>query len=222
MFRTIGMILVILTLSTQSRLLLGNECSDCHAAKGVREFTPDIGSIDIKAEGKSRSISLSDAFAFHGHSCPGITAAFRALQYGILLLFGNEVPEQEDLAIVSKTPAPGSLDVLDLVMIGEKRAKRTEAPAGMKSSRENFVYTLYRKSNSTAVDICLKPEFYPEDFFDLKKKQSAQKLSSEEWDTLHNYMKTIILTFPNKSFEELFGKPKPYKIIIWGTLMPAH
>jgi hypothetical protein len=214
---------LIITISlVQTEPLIGSECNECHAAKDVRESIPDIGSIKIRAEGISRSISLSDAFGFHGHSCPGVTTTFRALQYGIFLLFGDETPDLEDLVIVSRTPTSGSLDLLDLIMIGEERTKKTAAPVAMPSSRENFAYTLYRKSNSTAVDIRMKPEHYPEDFFDLKKKQSARRLSSEEWDTLHNYMKNIILTFPNKPFEELFGKPKPYKTIVWGNLLPAH
>jgi formylmethanofuran dehydrogenase subunit E len=189
---------------------------------GVRESVPDIGTIEINAAGVNRRISLADAFGFHGHSCPGVTTTFRALQYGIHLLFGSEVPRQGDLVIVSKTPTSGSLDLLDLVMIGEKRAKKTSAPEGMPAGRDNFAYTLYRKSNSTAVDIRMKPEHYPEDFFALKKKQSARELSEDEWDTLHGYMKNIILTFPKKSPEELFGKPEPYKTIVWGSLMPAH
>jgi hypothetical protein len=35
-------------------------------------------------------------------------------------------------------------------------------------------------------------------------------------------MQTIILTFPQKSFETLFGNPKPYETIMWGGLLPAH
>jgi hypothetical protein len=222
MLKKSWMALIVLVLLVHASYLLGDDCAQCHAAKGVRESTPAVAPIMIKAEGKTRSISLSDAFGFHGHSCPGMTTAYRALQYGILLLFGKEIPEQDDLVIFSKTPTPGSLDLLDLIMIGENRKERTVAPKGMQSSPDNFSYMLYRKSTHTAVDIHLKPEHYPKDFFALKRKQSADTLTSEEWDTLHGYMKAIILTFPSKSFEDLFGMPQPYKTITWGTLIPAH
>lgn len=202
--------------------LLGSECANCHNAKGVRESTPAIEPIAIKQDGKIRKISLSDAFRFHGHSCPGLTTTFRALQYGFLLLFDKEIPEQKDLAIIVRTPISGGMDLLDLIMIGEGRSAKTAPPQGMKASRDSFIYTLYRKSTGTAVDIQLKPEHYPKDFFDYKKKQSERKLSPEEWQVLHDYMKNIILKFPTMPFEELFGKPKPYKTITWGTLMPAH
>lgn len=202
--------------------LFGSDCAACHAAKGVRESTPAVEPIAIKVDGKIRKISLSEAFRYHGHSCPGITTTFRALQYGLHLLFDKEIPDQQDLAIVVRNPISGGMDLLDLVMSEEGRAAKTSPPKGMKSSRDSFIYTLYRKSNSTAVDIQLKPSHYPEDFFDYKKKQSEKKLSSEEWQVLHDYMKEIILKFPKMSFEDLFGKPKPYKTILWGSLAPAH
>jgi hypothetical protein len=214
--------LTTLLLLAPASIVFADGCTECHAKKGVEESIPSIAPIKISEDGVTRSITLSDAFRFHGHSCPGVTIAFRSLQYGILLLFGEETPEKNDLVIYSKTPTRGSLDMLDLAMIGEKRTKGTTAPEGMKASRENFSYTLYRKSTSTAVEIQLIPAQFPKDFFELKKKQSAQKLTSEEWDTLHDYMKTIILTFPQKSFESLFGNPKPYKTITWGSLLSAH
>ncbi len=214
--------LTALLLFTPASILFADGCNECHAKKGVEESIPSIAPIKIKENGVTRSMTLSDAFSFHGHSCPGVTTTFRALQYGIFLLYGDEIPEKKDLVIFSKTPTRGSLDMLDLVMFGEKREKGTTAPEGMKASRENFSYTLYRKSTGTAVDIQLIPAQFPKDFFELKKKQSAQKLTPEEWDRLHDYMKTIILTFRQKSFGTLFGNPKPYKTITWGSLLSAH
>jgi hypothetical protein len=222
MFKKLWISLTALLLLAPASMVFADGCSECHAEKGVEESIPSTAPIKINENGVTRSITLSEAFRFHGHSCPGVTTAFRALQYGIFLLFGEEIPKKKDLVVFSKTPTLGSLDLLDLVMIGEKRAKRTTAPEGMKASRENFSYTLYRKSTGTAVDIQLIPAQFPKDFFELKKKQSTQKLTSEEWDTLHDYMKTIILTFPQQSFENLFGNPKPYKTITWGSLLPAY
>lgn len=198
--------------------LWGNECAKCHMENGVKESAPTTDPILIKTDGKIRSVSLADTFAYHGHSCPGVTIAFRAIQYGIKLLYGSDIPEQGDLVVLSRTPTPGSRDMLDFLIINNKGAKKTAIPKGMKSGRDKFFYTIYSKSTATAVDIQLKPENFPKDFFKLKKKQSAQKLSSEEWDILHDYMKNIILTFQTMPFEKLFGKPEPYKIITWGEI----
>ncbi|MBN2321464.1 MAG: hypothetical protein JXR49_20465 [Acidobacteria bacterium] len=215
---------IVLFACMQGPNLFGSECNTCHAAKGVHERTPDIAPIRMLVDGKERSITPADAFRFHGHSCPGVTTTFRALHYGLQLLYGDEIPETEDLVIFSKTPTSGSLDLLDLVMIGEAREKKTVAPKGMQAGRENFQYILYRKSTNTAVDIRLKPGLFPEDFFEYKKIQSTRKLTPEEWETLHGYMKNIIVTFPAKSSESLFGNPKPYRMIPWGSLqpVPAH
>lgn len=196
----------------------GDECVKCHMENNVKESAPTADPILIKTDGKTRSVTLADAFAYHGHSCPGVTTAFRAIQYGIKLLYGSNVPEQGDLVVFSRTPAPGSRDMLDFLIIDQKGSKETAIPKGMKSSRDNFYYTLYSKSTAAAVDIQLKPENYPEDFFKLKKKQADQELSSEEWDKLHDYMKNIILTFQTMPFEKLFRKSEPYKVIIWGEI----
>ncbi len=223
MAKKMWIVCIVLVLGAQAPALFGEDCNICHTAKGVRERTPDIPPIRMLVDGRECSISLADAFRFHGHSCPGVTTTFRALQYGIRLLFGNEIPERKDLVVFSKTPTSGSLDLLDLVMIGATRKEKTAAPKGMQAGRGNFQYLLYRKSTHTAVEIRLKPELYPADFFDYKKKQSAGELTPEEWDTLHGYMKNIILTFPGESLETLFGTPEPYRTIPWGLEpIPAH
>jgi hypothetical protein len=107
-------------------------------------------------------------------------------------------------------------------MKGDNQLERTWPPDGMKKSRENFEYTIIRKSACLAVNVELKPELWPADFFKLKRKQKKKELTKKEWEKLHEYMKNIILTFPVKSPEELFGKPTPYKTLIWGTLKPSE
>lgn len=199
-----------------------SDCNSCHTSKGIKEREPVVAPITIKADGKIRKISLAEAFRFHGHSCPGMTTTYRALQYGLQLLFGKEIPVQSDMAIISRTPVAGGLDMIDLVMLGENRSEKTYAPEGMKAGNDAFWYTLYRKSTSMAVDIHLKPELYPKDFFQYKKKQADKKLTPDEWQIFHGYMRDMILKFPTMPLEELFGRPQPYKTIMWGTMMPAH
>jgi len=213
---------VLLFLIVQACPVWGSECDACHQAKGVRESAPAIDPIAIKADGETRSITLADAFRFHGHSCPGVTITFKALQYGLQILFGKEIPDRKDIVVISRTPQPGGLDFLDLAMIGGQRAAKSQAPKGMTASRDTIAFTFIRKSTRTAADIQLKPEHFPKDFFAYKKKQSEKKLSSEEWQVLHDYMKDMILRFPTMSFESLFGKTQPYKIVAWGIPLPAH
>jgi hypothetical protein len=76
----------------------------------------------------------------------------------------------------------------------------------------------HRKSKCEAVDVRFNEAFFPADFFLLKQKEKEGGITGEEWKRLHTYMKDIILKYPVKPVEELFGRPKPYKVIIWGTL----
>jgi len=201
---------------TGSRQTFGSECIKCHMQKGVKESALKPSPIFIKAEGKTRSLSLADAFKQNGGPCPGITTAYRAMQYGIKLLYGDKIPEQSDLVIFSRTPVPGSRDFLDMLLYDKKKPQKTAIPEEMPARADKFFYTVYSKSRSTAVDVRLRSQNWPKDFFKLKKKQESNSLSPEEWDTLHDYMKNIILTFQTMPFEELFGKPVPYKFIMWG------
>lgn len=206
-----------LFISACSSIAFGNECIKCHKEKGVEESVPKPSPILMKTEGTTRSLSLADAFKQHGVSCPGITTAYRAMQYGIKLLYGDTIPEQNDLVVFSRTPVPGSRDFIDLLLYDKKNPQKTAIPAGMPAGPDKFFYTIYSKSMSTAVDVQLKPQNCPKDFFKLKKKQKSNSLSPEEWDTLHDHMKNMILTFQTMPFEKLFGKPVPYKVIMWGN-----
>jgi hypothetical protein len=206
---------VWLFISAFSSIAFGNECIKCHQENAVEESEPRPSPIFIKAKGKTRSVSLADAFKQDGAPCPGITTAYRAMQYGIKLLYGDTIPEQGDLVVFSRTPVPGSRDFLDLLLYDKKKPQKTAIPEDMPAGSDKFFYTVYSKSMSTAVDVQLTPQNWPNDFFKLKKKQKSKILSPEEWDILHGYMKNIILTFQTMPLEELFGKPVPYKVIMW-------
>jgi hypothetical protein len=208
---------IILLFVLNSSVMLGSECVKCHMERKVKETVPQAAPLLIKENGKVRNITLKDAFGYHSHSCPGVTTTFLAIQYGIKLLYGNDVPDVNDLVILSRSPAPGSIDMIDFLMINKKGKVKTSVPEGMKSGRDKFFYTVYSKSKATAVDVQLKPELYPEDFFKLKKKQANNTMKEDEWQTLHDYMKDMITSFPTMSFEDLFGNPQPYMVILWGS-----
>ena len=218
MIKNMAIPVILFLLLLNSPLLWANECAKCHMKKNVKQTVFQTDPIQLIADGKPRTITLSDAFDYHGHSCPGVTSTFLAVRYGIKLLFGGDAPDQEDLVIFSRTPSPGTMDMIDFLMINKKGKIKTPAPKGMKSGRDKFFYTIYSKSRAMAVDIQLKPEHYPEDFFKIKKKKANNTISEDERQTLHDYMKDMILAFPSMTMEELFGKPEPYMVITWGNL----
>ncbi len=218
MRRKLSVTIILVFLFVNTSVLWAADCVKCHKEKGIEETVPELEPVLLRADGKIRTITLADGFNYHGHSCPGVTTTFMAVRYGITLIYGKEIPEQGDLVIFSRSPAPGCLDMIDFIMINKKGEIKTTAPKGMKSGRDRFLYTIYSKSKNTAVDVHLKPELYPSDFFQIKKKMAAKTASEDDWQTIHGYMRNLILTLPAMSFEELFGKPEPYRAVAWGVL----
>ena len=216
------LLLIILAVSFPRSSVFAHGCVKCHTKEGVKVEIPSILPLTLLVDGKECAITLADAYRFHGHACAGVTIAFRAVQHGINILYGPEIPEQNDLLVFSRIAGRGPLDLIDLLMKGDKLSKRTWPPVGMKLSRNNFLFTVMRKSTCEAVDVKLKPELFPKDFFNLKKKQKDKTLTSKEWDTLHTYMKDMILTFPTMPAKELFRSPRQYRVIVWGSLLPGE
>jgi hypothetical protein len=205
--------------------LSADTCISCHTEKGVEVRVPSTKPIQLMYQSEKRSITLADAFEDHGYPCAGVTTTFLAVQYGINLLYDSEIPETCDLVILSRSGTSGALDFIDFLMKGDqhkhKGKGKSKSPEGMKPSRENFVFTILSKSTSQGVDVKLKPEHFPADFFTLKKKQRANSLTPEEWEKIHGYVKNIILTFPTMPADALFGQPQPYHVMSWGCLTPC-
>lgn len=216
-----GLILGVLCIMSPAHVSAG-DCMECHKKHGVVIRVPDVQPIKVKTGGKERSLTLQGAYKFHGHECPGITIAYRAMQYGLDLLFPGETPDSDDLLITSRTSAAGVKDFIDLVMRGDDPANKTWPAVGMKTSRDGFDFLMVRKSTCQAVEIQLNQDNFPEDFYPLKKKEKDKTITVEEWNRLHGYMKNIILAFPVTPPEKLFGKPEPYKMLVWGDLLPGE
>lgn len=218
----VALLLALAAAPGAPRPALAGDCMACHQKHGITPRTPLASPIAIMVDGNKQEITLEDAFTFHGHQCPGATTAFRAVQYGINLLFPEGAPARDDLLVISRTPAAGVKDLIDLVMKGDNPARKTWPPIGMEKAQGNFTFTVIRKSTCEAVDVRLKEGVWPADYFLLKKKEKAGTMNDGEWNRLHGYMKEIIVGFPVRPPEELFGRPTPYKLIIWGALQPGE
>lgn len=225
MYRTMPYLMVLLIFGLQCIAptlgLADGDCARCHQDNNITVRVPDTEPITILADGKEQTITLDRAFQFHGHECPGMTTTFLAIRYGVKLLFQDEMLDRNDFLLTSISPAGGIKDMIDLVMKGDNHADRTWPPDGMKNDQDRFTFTMVRKSTSEAVDIRLEPELMPADFFKLQKKK-GKNITQEEWWKLHEIKKDIILGFPLKSDEELFGKPEPYKVLLWGSVLPGE
>jgi hypothetical protein len=205
----------------QGSSAMAASCIECHTEKGVELKIPDTAPIQLMRQGEKRTVTLDDAYAHRGHPCVGVTIAFLAVRQGISLLCGSEIPEQTDMAVLTKSGAGGAFNFLDMLLKCKKEGAQTEVPPAMKPSRESFIFTVVRKSTHQAVDIQLKPDQLPEDFFVLAQKHKAGTATPEEWEKLHGYIGKSIMTFPAMAPEALFVQAQPYHLMAWGCLMPC-
>ncbi len=202
--------------------VMADNCMECHHKQGVKAKELSARPIITKVDGKERIITLDRVFKYHGDQCPGAIIAYRAAQYGIELLFPNEIPERNDLLIVSRTPAGGVRDCIDFLMKGDNPLQKTAVPLGMEKARDGFVFAITRKSTCETVEVQLDQALFPEDFFSLKKKVQEKTITRDQWKRFHGHMKNMVLGFSSKPAEEMFGKPRPYKTITWGTIGPGE
>ncbi len=201
---------------------LADNCMECHHKQGVKARELSARPIRTIVDGKERIITLDRVFKYHGDRCPGAIIAYRAAQYGIDLLFPNEVPERNDLLIVSRTPAGGVRDFLDFLMKGDNPPQKTPVPVGMEKARDGFAFTITRKSTCETVDLQLDQTLFPADFFSLKKQVQEKTITRDQWKRFHGHIKNMVLGFSARPAEEMFGRPRPYKTMTWGTINPGE
>jgi len=189
-------------------------CVACHSKEQVQLRKPAAEPIRIRTGGRTRVITLEDAFAFRGHPCSGVVIAFLALRQGIQELWGGRIPDRRDMAVLSRTKRGGAVSVCDLVM-GGGRSTHEMTVQTAKPGTGNFHFVIIDKSASRAVDIILRQDALPGQFMPLKKKLQNKSLGRKGWETLHGCIQEIIIGFPDRSPGELFEKPAPYDLIVW-------
>jgi len=194
------------------------EYADSNQQKSHTVQTPPLNPLEININGQNQAITLQQAFAFHGHTCPAMTTAYRALQHGIQALYGDTVPSRQDLLVISLTPAGGAKDLLDLLMKGNDVNSKTWAPPGMVNDLDGFKIMIIKKSSSEAVDVKINPANFPADYFQLKEKARNNTITTEEKGRLNNYLKKILIGSATTPADLLFGAAKPYKLIFWGNV----
>ncbi len=189
--------------------------ADCSEA--ARNLPP----LEVIQDDESRLITLCDAYEFHGNACPGATMAFMALRYGLELLYDDQVPDVDDLVILTRAPG-GPMDLFDLVMKGNDPSGRTWPPSNMVGSADNFVFQFIRKSTMQTVTFGLRDGLWPEDWFDLREKYRDGTISEDEAEKRQHDRQMVLADFPGKSFEELFGEPEVHTFVSWGHMKPGE
>ena len=220
--------------SLESRLLLVvvafvlTACSAyAHVDMGEDYEVPDIPPIKVMDNGKEVVITLADAFEYHGSPCPGVCAAFRVMTYAFDLLWGDTIPERDDIIVFSRGPMRGVVDVFTLARYGKlefevdgvsKATSAAHIPKDMTPGRDKFWFTIIRKSTGKTVDVKISEKLIPEDFFDLRKKIEAEQATEEEDERFDSCRRDLVHKIPAMAQDELFEKTVQYQVIMWGVL----
>jgi hypothetical protein len=111
--------------------------------------------ITVTHNGETRSIHLPDVYEHNGSVCTGATLAFRAVRHGLDTLYGEQVPDLDDLVVISLAPG-GPMDLLDMIIRGDGAGDRTWPPPGIAGGVDKFVFQFMRKSTMQMVTVRLK------------------------------------------------------------------
>jgi len=192
-------------------LILGLIIALIPMGKIVAEET-ELSSLFIYDKMNLLEISIEDVGKYHGDICFGSVIGFRATQFAISQLWGNEIPQRKDFKIISASPDKGSQDAFEFIT----RAKtmkdfNLELPEGTSLSNisiDNMAFTFIQKSTGRKIKIWVKEKIFPEgteEFFKLRNKikydETATTEEKEAFKSGKQRLKKIAISFP---IEKLF------------------
>jgi formylmethanofuran dehydrogenase subunit E len=125
-------------------------------------------------------ILFIDVAKYHGHACIGISAGYRAAQEALKALYGKETPVRGDIVITTYTdhcPA----DAISYICAARKDYGRAPSFGNLKIENKDDItrYIFTRKSNKKSVEIVLKKDVIPAEFWKLRKKVMKEKNASK-------------------------------------------
>ena len=172
-------------------------------------------------DGKERSIRLTEIYDYHGGSCPGATMAFQALRYGLELLYDSGPIDVRDLLVIGRMPG-GPMDFFDFIMSGSQPIQPTPTPEGMSREMNNFAFQFLRKSTMEAVTIELKEGIWPVDWFALKRKKQAGKMTDADKVRQLKNKRALLDQLLEQPLPEIFADPEVYSFVVWGQVLPGE
>jgi formylmethanofuran dehydrogenase subunit E len=160
--------------------------------------------LQIYDDGNLLDISLDDVAEAHGHVCPCVAAAFRASQIAFSTWDG--VPARGDLEIVSAHPSDGHTETFEYILNSSEdvTVKLPEGTDIMNLTEENYRYTFIEKSTGDMVVVSVKDGFFPDGFFEMRKRCKAKVATPDEksaFKLMKGELKEKILYLPA---EEVF------------------
>lgn len=131
-------------------------------------------------------ISFDDIKKFHGYGAyMAIGVAYRILETAFEELYGDEIPNREDISIVSGHGGPGFRDCFEFVTRANTRGEYTVDVNYPKAQYDphratGYAYKFTRK-NGASVEILLKENFLPPVFYDWLKMGREESFTPEAY-----------------------------------------
>lgn len=163
-------------------------------------------------------IFIEDIRKYRGNICPGVVISFRATQLAISQLWKGEMPKRGNFKIISAAPFPCIQATFEFITRAVTRGKddfKVKLPKGTDIkdiTRDNFVFTIIRKSTGDSIKVRLRKKLFSERFFQLRKKKIEGRVTPGELKELMSIKQESRDTFINLPINELFD----FKIIKGG------
>ncbi|MGP8320401.1 MAG: sirohydrochlorin chelatase [Methanosarcinaceae archaeon] len=136
--------------------------------------------LQVYDEGELLDITLDDLDEAHGHICPCVATAFKAS----LIAFEawNGIPERGNLEIISAHPSDGHTETFEYILNSNEDVT-VNLPQGtdiLNLTEENYRYCFIDKSSGDMVVVSVKENFFPNGFFELRKKCKTKVATPDE------------------------------------------
>lgn len=194
-----------LTMALLITSLVKPEVAEAHNPGAAPPPEIDILPISVYDKDKLVEITLDDVTDYHGKrtgkessKCPCTVWAFRASQIAIEKLWGDTIPQREDIKIISSVPSGGSMHCFELITANVPKSSdgtlkgefSIVLPDGSKvedlsnkninnlsvnNSEENYTITVIKNSTNESIVLPVKEGVFPEKYFELRKKVHFNK-----------------------------------------------
>ena len=153
-------------------------------------------------------ISFEDIKKYHGYAAyMALGVAFRVVETAFEELYGEEIPNRNDISILSGHGGPGFRDVFEFVTRAKTRGTYTVDVNYPKAQYDPYrpqAYAyVFTKNNGEAVEILLKDNFLPPVFYDYLKMSREESFTPESYDACQKLIRELGDRAYNMSTEEL-------------------
>ena len=167
--------------------------------------------IRIYDNGDLLEIHFEHIVNYHGKMAyMAVGAGYRVVQAAFEALYGEEIPDREDLTVFSAHGGPGFRDVFEFVTRCKTRGVYTVDPeypvAQYDPHRPTGYAYIFTRKDGKAVEVSLKEDYLPAEFYDFLKIGRERDLTADErayFTTLKNDMCEKALNTPLEQFVDV-------------------